>query len=173
MKRVLSVLLCLAIMLIGMATAMATNEISGSSTGVGSSTVTMTATQADPTYVLKIPQTINLGSLTRTEESDIQSTDFTVTMVSMENFFDSYTSVDLSVSGSGANGAFELKQANGDKTVPYKVYMGVETIAIDPGELLFSICGVGEQLGRIELDTKDIPAAGTYNGTMTFTAKIK
>lgn len=123
----------------------------------------------NPSYTIEIPTSIPIAEIAKTEESSISSTPFTVSasaLVHMDN-----KKVEVTISTDKER--FELTDAN-SHALPYQVYNqsnGGEPLAKDAVFATFS--QVGDVNGRIDIDQKNIIAAGEYTGTITFTITTK
>ena len=119
-----------------------------------------------PSYTTTIPQTIDLGDLTKSEAENIKNVAFEVNVADVENMENHQVNVSIST----ADGKFNLVNENDGKVVlPFKVF-DKETAGkvLNSGDIFASFTANGSATGRVEVDQADIEAAGNYTGTITF-----
>ncbi len=81
----------------------------------------------------------------------------------------------VTATGSGTDGAFTM--ANGTATMPYTVKVGESSDAINPGAVVLT-CAPSETSASVTLkvaaakESGKTYAAGTYTGTITYTASL-
>lgn len=127
--------------------------------------VKATATIPAPAYTITIPPTIDIGSIERTETSNIKSQTFEVKATKVFGMFDKQ--IDVSVSGD-----FNLYSSN--STLPFRIYNtdAPGTSSLSSGSVFASFTEAETVTGCVTVDQKDISAAGDYTGAVTFTIAL-
>lgn len=134
----------------------------------GDSIITAKTTLSAPTYTITIPTTIPVEELVKTSTSSVKSTSFDVTASDIANLGEQKVKVSIST----ADGNFNL--SDGTHSLPYQVYSAASGgTALVNGGLYASFTANGTVTGRVDIDQKDIPAAGKYAGTLTFTIALE
>jgi hypothetical protein len=171
MRRCTVLLLVAALMCAGMLTAYAADVNQDSPTG--SMDVTMSAKQPDPIYTVQIPSEVDFGTQVIAKTSTPATKEFTVSISDMANFNNKVLYV--TVTGGGPDGAFQLVNTeNSAQVVPMKLLSG--DLEILPGEALSSViesASTENLSGILQVDAKDIPGEGNYQGTITFQFALK
>lgn len=143
-------------------------EAQGTSQGGASSVTATTVAVTQPEFSIAIPAKIEVGAITRAEESSEQSkkeTGFVVT-VSGASYLNGRI---IEIAISTPDGVFQL-HSDGTYTLPYEVYnRTAERGPIANGGVFHTFSDNGSVSGAIVIDQYDIPAAGEYNGSLIFT----
>ena len=115
----------------------------------------------NPTYMIVIPSSVNFGTLLK--NSGLIERDFDVEAKGV--LIDSNGSINVSVAG-----PFKMWDVNGTGSVPlaYALKNANQPIP-EAGGLFANFKGDHIEEGMISVNTVDITAAGSYQGTMTFT----
>lgn len=170
MKSVKKYLACFmaAVLMCGMGTTVLAADTEITNPGDGNTQVVATTSlPGQPTYTITIPSTIDLGSITRTEASSIKSQAFEVKATDVADM----DGKQVNVSVSTADGNFNLMKDT--VALPFKVFnQAADGTALASGDIYTSFTANNSVPGRIEVDQKDITAAGTYTGTVTFTIAL-
>ena len=131
-------------------------------------TITASTTIPSPTYTVTIPAAIPVGDISKTDNSTIKSTTFDVVAANVANL--GKRRVDISIYT--LDGAFNLTDGN-NHFLPYKIFaQAADGVAIASGEQFTSFTADGTVTGRVDVDRTDIPAEGSYTGTVTFTIAL-
>lgn len=119
-----------------------------------------------PSYTTTIPQTIDLGDLTKSKVENIKNVAFEVSVANVENMEKHQVNVSIST----ADGDFNLVNTNDKKEVlPFEVFnQETDGTALKSGDIFASFTEEKTIKGRVDVDQADIKAAGNYTGTITF-----
>lgn len=115
----------------------------------------------NPTYMIVIPSSVNFGTLLK--NSGLIERDFDVEAKGV--LIDSNASINVSVAG-----PFKMWDVNGTGSVPLAYVLKNATLPIpEAGGMFANFKGDHIEKGMISVNTVDITAAGSYQGTMVFT----
>lgn len=132
--------------------------------------VTANTTIPAPVYTITIPEKVDMGELSRTEEDapdKIASKALTLTASDVENLFGEKK---IAVTAAAPDGAFRL--TDGTNQLAYSVYAPDSPTALASGGVFTEFTGDQSKTGRIEVDQSTIRHAGTFTGTITFTISL-
>ena len=145
-----------------------TPEAGNGGTSISVTTVIITA----PSFSVSIPTGIPVGEISRTEESDIVKKPFTLGVSGVESGELDGQEIRVTVADPMQAGVptSVFYMYNGQHKLPYALYNGTTKIA---NESVFHTFTADETVtGYVEVDQKDIPATGSYTGTLTFTVSL-
>lgn len=136
----------------------------------GNSVVIETTTTLNntPDFMISIPTVIPMEDIQRTAESSIKSQSFSVSLNEAEAF--DGKQVDVAVAT--PSGSFALYYDV--YSLPYQLYN--QEAGGDPlksGDLFATFTQNGEVKGRVEVDEMNIPATGTYSGSLQFLVTVR
>ena len=149
-------------------TALVTPEAESGGTTISVTTVIITA----PTFAVSIPTGIPVGEITRTETSDVVKKEFTLSVSGIETaeLKDEVIRVSVADPMQAGVSTSDFYLYNGNYKLPYALYNGEKRIA---NESVFHTFTANETVtGYVAVDQKDIPATGSYTGTLTFTVSL-
>ena len=144
---------------------------SGAETGGTSVSVTTVIVTA-PTFSVSVPTGIPVGDISRTEESSVVKKEFSLGVSGIEAAELQNEVIRVTVSDPMQAGVAtsEFYMYNGNNKLPFTLYNGEKQIA---NESVFHIFTANETVtGYVAVDQKDIPATGSYTGTLTFTVSL-
>lgn len=133
-----------------------------------------TVAKRDPTYIITIPATIDLGTLTRmdvsaTDAAAIKEQAFNITASDVQNLFDNKKVVVRIAADSLA-----LTEASGTAVLPFSVYTSGNSSALTGVNDVFAQFGSnGSHSGKITIDQRQITKTGNYSGTLTFNVSVE
>ena len=135
----------------------------------GSTTIQATTTLNNaPDFMLSIPTVIPMDDIQRTAESSIKSKSFSVKLSDVSDM--NGQKVDISVAT--PNGVFALYYDI--YSLPYQLYNQASGgVLLKNGDLFASFTQNGEVIGRVEVDEMNIPATGTYSGSLQFIVTVR
>ena len=136
----------------------------------GNSVVIEVTTTIDnsPDFTVSIPTVIPMGELSRTAESSVKAKTFSIKLEDDSGL--SGKQVDIFVEAPGGEFAMYYDVYR----LPYHLYN--QALGGDPlesGALFASFAQKGEVTGRVEVDEMNIPATGTYSGSLQFIVTIR
>ena len=168
MKRISLLLLSLAITLAMTLPVFCTEtETLNSENESGTTTLTVqTVAISKPEFTVTIPTGIPIGSIERTATDEIKSTSFEIGVSDITYLNGKQIKVTVSV----PNGFYLY---NGAYTLPYAVYgPNSSTVPLENNGEFYTFSEDETVSGRIDVNKKNITAAGTYSGIMTFTVSV-
>lgn len=124
--------------------------------------------EVSPTYSVVIPTSQDFGVLQRNAGITTMNFDVKVEDVLIDDGAD----ISITVTGSGTDGAFVMKDKNGTGSIelPFNIYNDAGAQApLQPGAVFGNFTENEIKNGRATVNTADIQKAGSYKGTMTFT----
>ena len=117
--------------------------------------------EIDPTYTIIIPASVDFGTLVKDGSTVTQDFDVTAQGVVIEDTASILVSVD---------GPFEMADEDGAGSVVLEYTLSNHTAAIlTTGGAFTTFTSSRTEEGSVAVDTDNIIAAGSYQGTMTFT----
>ncbi|MBQ8439952.1 MAG: hypothetical protein IJX19_04770 [Clostridia bacterium] len=135
----------------------------------GSTTIQVTTTiDNSPDFMLSIPTSIPMEDIQRTAESSIKSKSFSIELSNAPDMMGQQ--VDIAVAT--PDGIFALYYDV--YSLPYQLYNQASGgTPLKSGDLFASFTQNGEVTGRVEVDEMNIPATGTYSGSLQFIVTVK
>lgn len=176
MKKLLSIILSVAMVLAISLTAFAADTTIINPTESGDSNITMNgATIPSPTYTVTIPEKIEFGNVSKKLKSasdDVAITktaEYTVT-ADYEYLFENQKNLTVSISTDN-----QIK--NGDNAIAFNLYKD-DNSSLTSGNTIFAIQPTAVEKNTVSqkmyatLDQREIKASGNYTGTVTFTVAL-
>lgn len=122
----------------------------------------------EPDFTVSIPVSIPMEDIQRTAESSIQSKSFSVQVVNDKGLQGKCIDVFVAVPNDEFALYYDVYR------LPYHLYN--QESGGDPlnsGDLFASFTQQGTVTGRVEVDEMNIPATGTYSGSLQFIVTVK
>ena len=121
-----------------------------------------------PDFMISIPTVIPMEDIQRTAESSVKSKSFSVKLNDAEGLDGKQVDVFVQTPG----GSFDLYCDV--YRLPYQLFNQADGgTPLASGDLFASFTQSGEVMGRVEVDEMNIPATGTYSGSLQFLVTVK
>lgn len=125
--------------------------------------------QTDPSYIVTIPEGVDLGTITKTTTSTPASQTFDISASNVSNI----TGKQIKVAVSTQNGIFKLYSGD-QNTLPFEVYnQATGGTALANNDVFATFTEAKTVTGRVQVDQQDIVSTEKYSGTMVFTISLE
>lgn len=128
--------------------------------------INATASIPDPTYTVTIPATVDIGTVVKSETSDIKTAALTVSVENVAHLDGKTITITLASD-------FKLEKTGSSAALAYEVFNAVTGgTALATGGTFTTFTADGSTTGRVEVDQVNITEAGSYSDTITFTIAL-
>lgn len=122
----------------------------------------------EPDFMISIPTEIPMEDIQRTAESSIKSKSFSVKLSDAEGLDGKQVEVAVFAPGDTFALYYDVY------SLPYQLFnQATGGTPLKSGDLFATFAQSGEVTGRVEVDEMNIPATGTYSGSLQFIVTVK